>query len=101
MKQAHPYRITIESLSTAAPQTLQFTASNHDDLFDIVGRMRQRGDFEPDEAAALALGLKLLGEVMLSHKNHLLFSSLKPHFGEFMKQLKGGSKDGGQVLLKK
>ena len=52
--------------------------------------MRRRGDFDPDTAAALAIGLKLFGEVMLTHKEHPLFAELAPHFGAFMKRLKQG-----------
>lgn len=96
MKQ-HRYRISVEHLADAqgAPSThaapLSFEAGNHDDILAIVERMRARGEFDADTAAALAVGLKLFGEVMLTHKTHPLFAELVPHFGAFMKRLKQGT----------
>lgn len=96
MKQ-HRYRITVEHLADAngQPSTyaepLQFEAGNHDDMLAIVARMRQRGDFDADTAASLAIGLKLFSEVMLMHRDHPLFAELAPHFGAFMKRLKQGA----------
>lgn len=52
--------------------------------------MRGRGDFDPDTATALAIGLKLFGEVMLENRGHPLFAELAPHFRDFMKRLKQG-----------
>lgn len=94
MKQ-HRYRITVEHLADAKgtpseAEALRFETGNHDELLAIVARMRSRGDFDPDTAAALAIGLKLFGEVMLTHKEHPLFAELAPHFGAFMKRLKQG-----------
>ncbi|NUN59819.1 MAG: DUF3861 domain-containing protein [Burkholderiaceae bacterium] len=94
MKQ-HRYRVTLEHLADAqgAPSTyespLVFEVGNHDDIFQIVQRMRTRDDFDESSAAALAVGLKLFSEVMLEHKDHPLFASFKPHFSQFMKELKG------------
>lgn len=91
---SHRYRVTIEHLALpdgtppAASAPLHFEATNHDDLLAIVARVRQRGDFEGDEAAAFAIGLKLLGEVMLLNRGHPLFAEFAPHFGAFMKHMK-------------
>lgn len=96
MKQHH-YRITVEHLADkeglppATPSALSFEAGNHDELLGIVERIRARGDFEPEIAAAFALGLKLFGEVMLTHRDHPLFEEMGPQFGAFMKRLKGGT----------
>lgn len=94
MKQ-HRYRITLEHLADTkgalpSPKTLQFEVGNHDDLFAIVERMRGRGDFDENTATALAVGLKLFGEVMMEEKAHPLFAPLRPHFAQFMKELKKG-----------
>lgn len=92
----HRYRVTVEHLSCpdGAPspyaQPLQFEVGNHDDIYAIVERMRQRGDFERDTATAFGVGLKLFGEVMLENKDHPLFADFKTHFGQFMKNLKKG-----------
>ena len=40
-------------------------------------------------AQRFAVGLKLMGEVMLENKEHPLFAELKPHFMEMMKVIKG------------
>jgi Domain of Unknown Function with PDB structure (DUF3861) len=89
----HLYRVTVEHLedpkgNAVVADPLSFQARNHDDLLPIVARMRARGMFEPDEAAALAIGLKLFGEVMLRNREHELFAPLQPHFAEFIKRLK-------------
>lgn len=94
MKQ-HQYRVTVEHLadadgasSTDAP--LAFAVGNHDNILTIVERMRGRGDFSDASATALAVGLKLFGQVMLENKDHPLFADFKPHFQQFMKELKKG-----------
>lgn len=96
MKQ-HRYRVTVQHLATAAgePSTyaapLQFEAGNHDDLFQIAQRLRQRSDLLGINTDAFAIGLKLFGEVMLENKDHPLFAAFRPHFGAFMQQLKKGA----------
>ena len=94
MKQ-HRYRVTLEHIadaqgaaSTHAP--LQFEVGNHDDIIAIVERLRNRGDFSQESAAAFGLGIKLFSEVMLEDKENPLFSSFRPHFAQFMKELKAG-----------
>lgn len=93
MKQ-HRYRITVDYLADkdgtppATPTSLQFETGNHDELLGIVERIRQRGDFDADTAASFALGLKLFGEVMLTHRDHPLFEEMGPQFGAFIKKLK-------------
>ncbi|MRD71793.1 DUF3861 family protein [Rhodocyclus tenuis] len=94
----HRYRITVEPLaddtsSDAAASALHFEVANHDDILHVVERLRTRADLPPDTAAALGVGLKLFGEVLLEHRTHPLFRELYPHFGEFMRTLKG--KGGG------
>ena len=97
MKQ-HRFRITVEHLADADghPSThtapLQFEAGNHDDILALVERTRERGDFDAQTAAAFTVGLKLFSEVMLENRKSPLFADFVPHFGEFMKKLKGGAK---------
>ena len=93
MKQ-NRYRISVEQLSDkngnppVTPASLRFETLNHDDILSVVDRIRSRGYFDADAAAAFAVGLKLFGEVMLTHRGPPLFACLTPHFGEFMRQLK-------------
>lgn len=98
MKKQHHFRITVEGLGPAPGPSdpshprVQFDVANHDDVLAIIDRLRQRSDFDADTAAALGLGLKLFGEVMLHHRQHPLFAELTPHFGEFMRRLKQGGR---------
>lgn len=95
MKQ-HRYRVTLEHLAdanggpSAYDAPLRFEVGNHDDVFAIVERMRRRPDLAPESATALAVGLKLFGEVMLEQRGHPLFAGFAPHFRDFMKTLKQG-----------
>lgn len=93
MKQ-HRYRVTVEHLADASGQPskyetpLQFEVGNHDDIFVIVEKMRQRDDFDSETLVAFAVGLKLFSEVMVENRRHVLFEDLYPHFAAFMKKLK-------------
>lgn len=93
MKQ-HRYRITLEHLATAkgepgTHQPLVFEARNHDDLFEIIARMRTRALLpEPDQTASLALGLKLLAEVALENRDDPFFGELRGPLREFILRLK-------------
>ncbi|MFT5701626.1 MAG: hypothetical protein ACI8ZB_004521 [Desulforhopalus sp.] len=40
------------------------------------------------DATAFAVGLKLFGEIMMKNKDKELFKQFKPHFADFMKELK-------------
>jgi hypothetical protein len=100
MKQ-HRYRVTVEPLSdeedlrpSFQEDVLQFDFGTHDDLFSIVERLRNRGDFPAETAAVFGVGLKLFSEVLLKHKDHALFQDFRPHFAQFMKALKKGSATG-------
>lgn len=92
MKQ-HQFRLTLEHLSDkdghpVAAEPLVFLAPNHDNIFDIVKLMEQRENITPEMAQRFAVGLKLMGEVMLENKDNPLFAELKPHFMEIMKAVK-------------
>ena len=92
MKQ-HRFRLTLEHLADqdgqpVADEPLVFQAPNHDNIFDIVKMTEQREGFTPEMAQRFAVGLKLMGEVMLENKEHPLFAELKPHFMEIMKAVK-------------
>jgi hypothetical protein len=92
MKQ-HSYRITVEHISDAhgkpvAREPLVFTARNHDDLLQIVARTRRRARLDVDDSAAMAIGLKLLSEIVLEHRDEAPFSDLREPLGAFIQQLK-------------
>lgn len=93
MKQ-HRYRVSVEHLCDArgAPSTyaepLRFATGNHDDILAVAERVRRDSGLPADSATALAVGLKLFGEVLLENRGHPLFEAFAPHFGTFMKHLK-------------
>ena len=91
---AHAYRITLEQASHKNDETpthppLQFEFENHDDIFSIIERMKQKNIFNNDnQSTEFALGLKLFSEVILKNKHHPLFEEIYPAIGSFMKKLK-------------
>ena len=93
---SHLYKFTIEHLedskgSAVESNPLIFETRLHEDIFRIVEMMKGKMELEGDEAPALAVGLKLFGEVMLKNKENELFKRFKPHFTNFMKELKRSS----------
>ncbi len=91
------YRISVEPLTDrqgepSVQDKLVFEVENHDDLLNIVERMRSREDldFGTEKTAALAVGLKLFSEVMMEHRKHPLFAPLRDAWKAFMINLKKG-----------
>ncbi|MDO9419865.1 MAG: DUF3861 domain-containing protein [Herminiimonas sp.] len=86
---AHNYRVTLEYLGgkhagSELHAPVQFEVGNHDDLFNIIERVQGAQLTDADTAAAMALGMKLFGEVMLKHRKDPLFEQLQPAFREFI-----------------
>ncbi len=67
---------------------LIFETRNHEDIFKITEMMKGKLNLNEADTAAFAVGLKLFSEVMLKNKDNELFSRFKPHFTNFMKELK-------------
>lgn len=86
--QAHRYRITLEGADDAAPAPLTFEFIHHDDLFALVERVRGGTAFTNDDAAALALGMKLFTGVMLGLRHDPLFADIQPAMRNFIGNLK-------------
>ena len=90
---AHNYRITLEYTGgkkegADAPAPLSFEVGNHDDLFAIIANVRRSGMYDDDTAAALALGMKLFSEAMLTNRKDPLFAPMWAAYGEFIGQFK-------------
>jgi hypothetical protein len=79
------------------PAALSFQHVNHDDVIAIVDRMRGNSGLAPDAAAAVAIGTKLLGEVMIREKNNALFDPLRGAMREFIGKLKSLPGSGGDT----
>jgi Domain of Unknown Function with PDB structure (DUF3861) len=91
MRYRYDVRIADRTPRSAAPMQpaeLAFAFSSHDDLNAIVERVRAKGLFDDDEAKALCVGLKLLGGVLLNHREAPLFKEFAAAFGHFMKSMK-------------
>ena len=93
-KRVNRYHLTLKLLQDAkglvAPgKELTMEFENHDEIFDIIERIKEKGLFESDdEASEFAIGLKMFSDVMIKQKHHPLFEDLVPAFQAFMKQLK-------------
>lgn len=93
-KRTNKYKLKLELLATSkvddtiyTPIELEF--DNHDNIFTIVERMKNRDVFKTkDQAAEFAIGLKMFSEVMLKNRENELFNEFRPAFSEFMKKLK-------------
>ena len=94
VKKGNHYKLSLEQLSVLKEEkrvdnTLELKFSNHDELFEIVEKVKSKKLFNSEEESTeFALGLKLFTEVMLRNKKHPLFEDLRPHIGDFMKKLK-------------
>jgi len=89
----HQYRVTLERIADnhgdpVEGEKLEFVTENHDDIVQLAKRTGKTTD---DELAFL-VGLKLFGERLLVDKDNPLYSEFRPHFGAFMKALKGSHK---------
>lgn len=96
---SHKYRVTVTRCedkdgNAADGPSIEFTASNHDEIIQIARLIQDAGVFPADEAASFAIGLKLFGETMLIHKEAELFTEIRPHFIAFMKKLKASLQSG-------
>ena len=93
MKQ-HQYHVTVQHLKNAKGEAstyterLEFYAGNHDDIFEIVERLKKADFFDDETTKYFGVGLKLFSEVMLENRDHPLFQEFLPQFGQFMKNLK-------------
>ena len=87
----YTYRITVQELGTSASPSagvLTFDATNHDNVLQVLSRVRERRAVPDEETAEFTIGLKLFAEVLLRHRREPLFAELFPHFNLFMKKLK-------------
>ena len=73
----------------AGERVMRFEAENHDDLFKIVEAVRAKELLNVDKSAALAIGLKLLSEVILEKRRDPLFAPLSEPIRNFVNNLKG------------
>ena len=93
-KRTNKYKLTLEPLElaggeAATEEALSLEFENHDELFGIIKRVKQKNLFgDVSQSAEFAIGLKMFSEVMLKNRTHPIFEELAPAFKEFMKKLK-------------
>ncbi|KQB40001.1 MULTISPECIES: DUF3861 domain-containing protein [Flavobacterium] len=93
-KRSNKYYLTLSLKEYANGETepareLGIQFDNHDEIFNIIERIKDKNIFEdPNEATQFALGLKLFSEVKLKNRNNPLFDELNEVFPVFMKKLK-------------
>ena len=93
-KKAYKYLLTLEAkdaekLQAASHKTLNVEFENHDDLFKIIDLAKSKKLFENENhSIEFSLGLKLFSEIILKHKDHPLFTEMKPAIVQFMNKLK-------------
>lgn len=88
----HQYHITVSENNPTENETIEFDLDSHDDLHEIIERAIQLNAFDQVQTKAFAIGIKLLGSVLLQNKNHPLLAEFTLHFGELMRTIKGKSK---------
>lgn len=93
-KRSNKYYLTLSlkeyaNGETAPAKELGIEFDNHDEIFEIIQRIKEKNIFENDnEATQFALGLKLFSEIKLKHRKNPLFEELNEVFPTFMKKLK-------------
>lgn len=96
-KKAHHYHLTLQYVknnlgSPPSQPPLELNFINHDNIFAIIDRLKDRHLFaQESDATEFAIGLKLFSEVLLRNRKHPLFEDFAPAFSDFMKKLKSGS----------
>ncbi|MFG4003027.1 DUF3861 domain-containing protein [Flavobacterium aquidurense] len=93
-KRSNKYYLTLSlkeyaNGETAPAKELGMQFDNHDEIFSIIEKIKDKNIFQdPNEAAQFALGLKLFSEIKLKHRKNPLFDELNEVFPVFMKKLK-------------
>ena len=93
-KRSNKYYLTLSLKEYANGDTepakeLGIQFDNHDEIFNIIEKIKDKNIFEdPNEATQVALGLKLFSEVKLKNRKNPLFEELNEVFPIFMKKLK-------------
>ena len=92
-KRRRYYQISI--LETASDgisvtgQPLIIEHSDHEDLFQVIEKIKSVQGIDKQLAPKLGLGLRLFGTVALAHKKTPLFQALLPSLRTFIQSLKG------------
>ncbi len=89
----HTFRVTLKHVADHHGNpvdggTYEFEAENHDNILDIIDLARGIPNLAENEAAAFALGLKLLTEVVMKHRGEAPFAEFWPHLSSLIRHIK-------------
>ncbi|KAF2327936.1 DUF3861 domain-containing protein [Flavobacterium ginsenosidimutans] len=93
-KRSNKYYLTLSLKEYANGETqpakeLGIEFDNHDEIFAIIERIKEKNIFPDDsQAVQFALGLKLFSEIKIKNRKNPLFDELNEVFPIFMKKLK-------------
>ena len=88
------YLVSLAPLDTgsgASNGAVEFVHHNHDDIARIVAVAQASSGLSADSAAAMAVGLKLLSQTVLEHKDNPLFDGMRQPLREFIRMLKASA----------
>lgn len=81
------YHIAVTALNDQAQTAealMDFECAFHDNLAELLPKVTERLALSADKAPAFLLGLKLLGEVLMSERSNPNLKAMAPHFKEIM-----------------
>lgn len=87
MKNKYQYQVTLNSI--ADNQQIDLEISSHDDILDKLSLIDGKLSIPAEDEKAFLIGLKMAGEIILKHRDHELFSTLKAPMKEIMSAFKG------------
>lgn len=86
------YRISVTEthpeLTNQQREIMLFDTDMHDNLAELLPKVTSRLGLSAEKSQAFLLGLKLLGEVMMTERSHPLLRELAPHFRAMMQAVK-------------
>ncbi|KHT51880.1 DUF3861 family protein [Vibrio sinaloensis] len=91
MKKQKHYTVTLTQMTGTDPntvQTLTFEFEDRECLFKIIEKLKKGDIVEDNEVPRFALGLRLIGPLVMSNRKSSLFAEFVPHFKAFMANVK-------------
>lgn len=92
LKMKHTYRIAVSEHNPQRDNQLEevmlFDAAVHDNLTELLPKVTTRLELSAEQSQAFLLGLKLLGEVIMTERANPLIRELAPHFRAMMQVIK-------------
>lgn len=89
-----PYDFNIKIQSVSDEKTLEIQVSNHDDIINIIEKMKGNDTIglSKQDRIEFALGLKLISEVVMKNRKNSLMKPFQHALTEVIPELKGKKK---------